>query len=428
MLSSMSADSRTRVFISYSHDSPAHKEQVRALAERLRGDGVDCEIDQYVESPPEGWPEWMLGQLQASDFVLVISTAEYRERFEAHTAPAVGRGSRWEGAIITQAIYESAGRNERFVPVVFRGQDVETIPSVLRAATYYNLESPDGYERLYRRVTAQPPVPRPALGPVRSMPPAPSTEAAFERTDASSEHAIPGRLGLLMVFGQEPRTILVEVDEFEASVDQITMTLIPGEPAVSNALRQLQPSTRDLMGVAVDLATRVGRLREIVQRFREGREEWIVILSAARYRDVVDSSMELSLAEMSADHIAELRLRRLLLNEHAPAESSTGNPLDSVFLEVLVAGMNVPLAVKHSPFPLLYHDLGDRPSMFLAAARLVGSLWAVLCGAVETVDRCDVMLRPERSLHVSFAGRRARRFVNTEPAMLTVEGDCDLTE
>ncbi|MEH2248567.1 SEFIR domain-containing protein [Nostoc sp.] len=39
-----------KVFISYSHDSPEHKNQVLILANRLRTEGVDCNIDQYEES------------------------------------------------------------------------------------------------------------------------------------------------------------------------------------------------------------------------------------------------------------------------------------------------------------------------------------------------------------------------------------------
>ena len=46
-----------KVFISYSHDSSEHKEQVLELSDRLRNDGIDCNIDQYEEfSPPEAWP------------------------------------------------------------------------------------------------------------------------------------------------------------------------------------------------------------------------------------------------------------------------------------------------------------------------------------------------------------------------------------
>ena len=55
------------VFISYSHDSDEHREQVLGLSERLRADGIETVLDQYVNgSPAEGWPRWMLDQLDAA--------------------------------------------------------------------------------------------------------------------------------------------------------------------------------------------------------------------------------------------------------------------------------------------------------------------------------------------------------------------------
>jgi hypothetical protein len=44
----------SKVFISYSHDSDAHMNRVFDLSERLRDEGVDCEIDQYETSPAGG--------------------------------------------------------------------------------------------------------------------------------------------------------------------------------------------------------------------------------------------------------------------------------------------------------------------------------------------------------------------------------------
>jgi SEFIR domain len=43
-----------KVFISYSHDSPAHEATVLALANRLRGNGIDAVLDQYESFPPRG--------------------------------------------------------------------------------------------------------------------------------------------------------------------------------------------------------------------------------------------------------------------------------------------------------------------------------------------------------------------------------------
>lgn len=68
------ASQPVRVFISCSHDSDQHRERVLDLAQRLRGDGVDCTIDQFVNgSPPEGWPLWMERQVELADVVNVVA-------------------------------------------------------------------------------------------------------------------------------------------------------------------------------------------------------------------------------------------------------------------------------------------------------------------------------------------------------------------
>ncbi len=127
-----------RVFISYSHDSPAHMDRVLELADRLRAEGVDATLDQYQTSPPEGWPRWMEAQLADADFVLVVCTPTYARRFGGREAPGKGRGATWEGAILTQHLYDHAGANTRFLPLVLRPEDEAHIPTVLRGATWYD--------------------------------------------------------------------------------------------------------------------------------------------------------------------------------------------------------------------------------------------------------------------------------------------------
>lgn len=50
---------------------------IKALSQRLRSEGVDCHVDQYEMSPPEGWPQWIIRQIERADFVLVVSTETY---------------------------------------------------------------------------------------------------------------------------------------------------------------------------------------------------------------------------------------------------------------------------------------------------------------------------------------------------------------
>lgn len=153
-----------RVFISYSHDSENHKRGVLELANRLRSNGVECNLDQYELSPPEGWPRWMERQVRSADFVLVVCSEVYERRFESNEAAGKGLGATWEGAIITLALYESQGRNTKFLPVLLTPRDAKHIPFVLRSATRYVLDSENGYWNLYRRLTNQPKVTKPPLG------------------------------------------------------------------------------------------------------------------------------------------------------------------------------------------------------------------------------------------------------------------------
>jgi formylglycine-generating enzyme required for sulfatase activity len=143
-----------RVFVSYSQDSTEHSAAVLALAQRLRGEGVDVRLDQFTQAPPEGWPRWMVDQLAEADFVLVVCTATYRRRFEGHEAAGVGRGANFEGLIVTQDVFERDARDTRYVPVLLPGAQSDDVPTLLRPFTRHVL--PGGHEALLRHITRQP--------------------------------------------------------------------------------------------------------------------------------------------------------------------------------------------------------------------------------------------------------------------------------
>jgi WD40 repeat protein len=166
-LNPVEAESVT-AFISYSHDSLEHMNRVGELCDRLRAEGVDCHIDQYEPSPPEGWSLWTLNQMEEADFILVVCTETYYRRVRGREEPRKGLGVKWEGMLITQSIYESVA-NKKFIPVVFSAQDAEHVPVFLRAYTYYNLETDEGYEALYRRLTNQPYFQKPQIGRLRLL-------------------------------------------------------------------------------------------------------------------------------------------------------------------------------------------------------------------------------------------------------------------
>lgn len=127
-----------KTFISYSHDSLDHKRLVLSLANQLRAQGIDCIIDQYEESPEEGWLKWMEASIATSPYVLVVCTKGYFEKFNSINTIG-GKGVKWKGAIITQEFYENDGKNHRFIPILFGSEDARYIPRILKPFTYYNL-------------------------------------------------------------------------------------------------------------------------------------------------------------------------------------------------------------------------------------------------------------------------------------------------
>ncbi len=192
-----------RVFISYSHDSDQHREKVLALSERLRSDGIETLLDQYVNgSPPQGWPRWMFDQLDAADVVLVVCTETYYRRFRGQEEPGKGKGVDWEGAFITQELYDSRSRTLKFVPVFLSEAAEDWIPEPLRSRTYYALTSQSAYDALYDFLLAQSGVEPGELGTPKLKQRRKGTPLTFNQTHPPPEAAVASRT--LLIIGASP--------------------------------------------------------------------------------------------------------------------------------------------------------------------------------------------------------------------------------
>jgi hypothetical protein len=180
------ASAPPKVFISYSHDSVEHQERVVGLADRLRADGIDAEVDQYNAAPPEGWPLWCERQIEAAEFVLMVCTESYHRRVKGDEQPGQGLGVVWEAGIIRQLLYDAGALSDKFVPVLFSDGVVEYVPTLIRGRTRYVVDTEDGYERLLRQLSGQPSVVRPVLGPMPPLPTRPRQWPADEPPPASA--------------------------------------------------------------------------------------------------------------------------------------------------------------------------------------------------------------------------------------------------
>ncbi|MGC1417103.1 MAG: TIR domain-containing protein [Candidatus Acidiferrum sp.] len=141
------------------------------------------------------------------------------------------------------------------------------------------------------------------------------------------------------------------------------------------------------------------------------------------------SPMEAGSGSISADQFAEMRVRRLLLNEfqyqedeHAPIIKK----LNDASHEVLLRGLNQSVRVDRSRFPELFSALNSDPRAFLETAWIIAVADLKRSASVEVIERLTLRL-VGTTLDVEFSGRRHRKYVNVDPYEISVHGKLELT-
>lgn len=159
------------VFISYTHDSEEHLDKVLEFSNKLRSEGIDAVLDQYEDSPPEGWPRWMDRQIRNADYVIMICTPLYFKRVMGEEDPGIGLGGIWESGLIYQHLYNEGGINKKFIPVLFsENSSYKDIPTPLQGATHYIADNERSFDKLYWRLRGVPnAVVKPELGKLRPL-------------------------------------------------------------------------------------------------------------------------------------------------------------------------------------------------------------------------------------------------------------------
>jgi len=151
-----------RVFLSYSHDSEAHRAWVRVLAERLVQGGVEVILDQW--DLPFGADVVLFMELgiRDADRVLMVCTANYVAKAEERKG-----GAGYEGMIITGHVARATG-TIKFVPIVRDHAGESLVPGFLAQRHWVDFRD-DGLfeerlEELLRELHRAPRYPKPPLG------------------------------------------------------------------------------------------------------------------------------------------------------------------------------------------------------------------------------------------------------------------------
>lgn len=156
-------DGRRVVFISYSWDSPSHKEWVAKLAKDLADNGIYVLLDEYLEGGTTLSSFMELG-IERAKKVLVIGTPNYREK-----CLGLSSGVAFEESIIRESMFQNLG-TKKFIPCLRLGEFTQSFPLILSGCKGYDFRKDDNYttilDDLCRDIYGQPRRPRPKLGDI----------------------------------------------------------------------------------------------------------------------------------------------------------------------------------------------------------------------------------------------------------------------
>ena len=131
---------------------------------------------------------------------------------------------------------------------------------------------------------------------------------------------------------------------------------------------------------------------------------------------------EIALGPTSPDELAELRARRLLLNDQPAMPTSNINEITK---NVFIGGQGTIIRIEKSPFPDLYQHFGTDIRKFLELSWIDAATQLKLSACVVSINKLELSLHGT-SLQVSFKGTRQRRFSNIPAFEIHVEGWCNL--
>lgn len=163
-----------KVFVSYAWESgdPQHQQRVLKFSNDLRQHyGFDATMDLLEPNPPEGLPEWMLNRIRRAEYVLMVITETYRKRCEGDEEAGKGEGVKWEGGIVTRSIYQAEFKNQKFIPILFGSEYIDSIPTILTGNPYYDVTKPDRLEDPVRLTSGQPAYIAAPIGQTPFLPP-----------------------------------------------------------------------------------------------------------------------------------------------------------------------------------------------------------------------------------------------------------------
>jgi TIR domain len=143
--------SQVRVFISYAWEDDDYRNRVKALAARLRDDGIDARLDAWHL---EGLtiPEFMNREVRLADKILIVCSPAYRRKIAAMEDGEHITGSGWESMLVTSSIWANDQQRSRINAALLCGAWKEAAPGFLIGWPYFDLSDEAKFEANYREL------------------------------------------------------------------------------------------------------------------------------------------------------------------------------------------------------------------------------------------------------------------------------------
>ena len=400
------------VALSFAGEDRHYAEQ---LAKRLKAGGYSVFYDEFERA-----------QLWGKDLYVHLSSvykdqARYCVMFlSEHYARKL-----WAKHELQSAQARAFQENEEYI-LPIRIDDTE-IPGILPTVGYLDLD-PMNIGEIYQALVEK-------LSDTTSQPV--STDIS---TPAAAEND-SGEFALLCT--EDGGLYFVPFQNARWNSTEISLELLPESSEEAAFLHSLRNNLGNMVPLRNTLAFALGdhaawvSPQDIAQNISGSQTVWKVVMKEDS-REQHDTFLgDMTVNNISPDQIAEMRAKRILLDEKLETVDPFLNQpnltyqttLELSILEGSIRGggssyHETGLQILKSPIPKLYQSFGQTIGRFEKFARLISVLYLKLSHTVEDILQLDLELLSPEELQVRFKGRRSQRSTNVKPPIIEVDGIC----
>ena len=409
------------VFISYCHEN---RTIVDRLCQTLASHDIHIWLDRDNIGPGTLWKQAIQQAVQHGDFFIACFSTEVNARSQTYMSE--------ELKVAIEELHRRPADKVWFIPVKLNECEIPDIDigggETLRNLQYVDLHEnwETGIQRLLDTISV------------------PSVHDKKHSADATTDEGNE----CVLFRSVDGQSYFIPFQKVCWDSTEISLTLCPNSSAQVAFLSRLRARLRDVpAGSSIDQLEAIAfahqenaawvKLRAVAQISTGCETVWEIRLQEETASSAYKNRTEpVILEQLTLDQVADLRAKRLLLDEKLDAASSSltqTTVFNQMLLEVQIRGelsskYGNRLQALTSPIPELYRHFRKTPERFKKFARLISVLYLKLSGTVEDILQLDVELHDSAGLQVKFKGRCHQLDVNEEPAFVEFEGSCPLPE